>query len=775
MGRTRTIPAKAPTIPLVIETKLGPPRVRVGLVSRPRLLDQLDRFATASLTLVDAPVGFGKTVLVESWLARRGGAVAWVSLEAADNDPVRLWTYVASSVDRIRSGLGRGALARLRSPGARPEAVVDELLNGMYAYRQPVAIVLDDVHVLSDETCWQSLEHLVEHLPQQARVIVTTRSDPPLPLGRLRARGALGEIRAGDLAFSVDEARELLVHREKIALDEADVELLVERTEGWPAGLYLAALWLRKLDDPHAGVQAFHGSQRHVADYLTGEVLDRLEEDTRRFLLESSVLGSFSAQLCDAVLDRSDSAARLRRLQRENGFLVALDARGEWYRYHHLFEELLQLELSTVEPNASARLHRKASEWCLEHGRLEDALEHAAAVGDHRVVAAILADVHRTFVRTGHLTTLLRWSATLPEELLVEHPEVPVAAVLAAGLVGSPAYVRHRFTAVAERARSERPDNWTPYHEAALAVGRMSWVEDSVGEAIERGRRAVAATGDVSETAVPILASLGFLLFLEGDHAEARTWSHEALDRPEAVDRPHGLVIALSTLSLIESDSGLPAAAEERAREAIAAATNAGVDQSASGGAARVALACALAAQGNLRDAEREAVEGERLRRCPDPEAAHLHALLVLARIRARRGQLEHAAADLDQVRRGLETFADAGTLPELASRVESTLEKARAAAALVLDAPTEAELNVLRLLSTDLSQREIGARLYLSVNTVKTHTRTLYRKLGVTSREAAVERATALGLLDERGSSPQFTRVIRGAMTRPGGDSVRE
>ena len=396
-----------------------------------------------------------------------------------------------------------------------PESVVDALVNGVHAYPEPMAIVLDDVHVISDETCWRSLERLVEHLPVQARLIVTTRSDPPLPLGRLRARGGLGEIRARDLAFSVDEARQLLVQREKIALDDADVELLVERTEGWPAGLYLAALWLRGLDDPHAGVQAFHGNQRHVADYLTGEVLDRLEEDTRRFLLQSSVLGTFTAPLCDAVLDRSDSAALLRRLEAENGFLVSLDAHGEWYRYHHLFGELLQLELSTVEPTASARLHTAASAWCREHGWLEEALEHAAAAGDPRLVAAILAGEHRTLVRTGRVTTLLRWASSLPEGLLVERPEIPVAAVLAAGLVGSPAHIRHRFVAVAERVRSERPDDWTPYLEAALGVGRLAWVEGDIGQEIERGRRAVVAMRGVPEIAVPALATLGFLLFLE--------------------------------------------------------------------------------------------------------------------------------------------------------------------------------------------------------------------------------------------------------------------
>ena len=750
MSRQTPAAARTPAIPPLIETKLGPPRARPGLVVRPRLLDQIDRFAPVALTLIDAPVGFGKSMLVESWLARTGGAVAWVSLESADNDPARLWTYVATAVDRIRPGLGRSSLALLRSPGASPESVVDELVNGVHAYRQPVAIVLDDLHVISDETCWRSLAHLVEHLPEQARMIVTTRADPPLPLGRLRARGALGEIRARDLAFSVEEARELLVDREGIALEDTDVELLVDRTEGWPAGLYLAALWLRGLEDPRADVRAFHGNQRHVADYLTGEVLDRLDDDTRRFLLESSVLGSFDAVLCDAVLGRSDSAARLRRLERENGFLVALDPHGEWFRYHHLFGELLQLELATAEPTAPARLHMAASEWCRAHGRLEDALEHASAVGDFALVAEILGDEHRRFLRNGRLTTLLRWSGSLPEDLLLERPEVALAAVLAAGLLGRSAHIRRRYTAVAERARSEHPEAWTSYREAALGLGRLAWVEGDMGEAIELGRRTLAVMRDVTEAAVPALACYGFLLFLAGDRGESRIRAQEALDRPEAAERPHGMVMALATLSLLDSASGRATSADEGAREAIAAALAAGVDQSASGGAARVALASALAARGNLRDAEREAMEGERLRRCPDPEAAHLHALLVLARIRAGRGQLQRAAADLDHVRSSLETFTDAGALPELADTVEKTLEHARATAGLVTEVPTEAELNVLRLLSTDLSQRQIGARLFLSVNTVKTHTRTLYRKLGVSSREEAVERATALGHLGE-------------------------
>ena len=615
-----------------------------------------------------------------------------------------------------------------------------------------MAIVLDDVHVISDETCWRSLERLVEHLPEQARLIVTTRSDPPLPLGRLRARGGLGEIRARDLAFSVDEARQLLVQREKIALDDADVELLVERTEGWPAGLYLAALWLRGLDDPHAGVQAFHGSQRHVADYLTGEVLDRLEEDTRRFLLR-------------VVGPRHLHRPAVRRRTRPLGFRCPASPARARERLPRLARRPRRV-VSVPPP-----LRRAAPARALDRGA--DRLCSAAHGGERVVSRARLArgsararggrgrpqagsrDPRRRAPHVRpHGPRRRPFFAGLPRSrrsLLVERPEIPVAAVLAAGLVGSPAHIRHRFVAVAERARSERPDNWTPYLEAALGVGRLAWVEGDIGEEIERGRRAVVAMRGVPEIAVPALATLGFLLFLNGDHAESQIRAQEALDRPEAAERPHGLVMALATLSMIESDSGLQAAAEERAREAIAAATSAGVDRSASGGAARVALASALAARGELargrarggRGREAQAMPRSGGRSSPRAPRAGTHP----GAPRAARARDRRARPGQEGARRRSPMRA---RCPSSCRRSRRLSRRRGQRPPWSLEEPTEAELNVLRLLSTDLSQREIGARLYLSVNTVKTHTRTLYRKLGVTSREGAVERATALGLLDD-------------------------
>jgi LuxR family maltose regulon positive regulatory protein len=646
------------------------------------------------------------------------------------------------------------ALARLRTPGVPASVAVDELVNGIASYGEPLAIVLDDLHAIGNDECLASLEHAVERLPAHARIVATTRSDPALPLGRLRARGALGEVRAAELAFRIDEARELLVDREGIALDDDDVTLLLERTEGWPAGLYLAALWLREVDDPHAGVRAFQGNHRHVADYLSGEVLETLDADTRHFLLETSALGRFSASLCDAVLGRTDSAARLRELERTNRFLIALDAQGEWFRYHHLFGELLQLELTAADPAAATPIHERAAVWCHEHGLIEDALDHAAEAGEGVSLAELLSSEHLRLLRSGRVATLLRWGAALPDEALVERPELPAAMALGAGLRDGLTPERRRYVALAERSRAEFPERWHGYQEALFALARLNWVERDLGESIALARATVElGRNGVDEATVPALTGLAYLLLMNGDVAESRAHADEALGRPEIGQRPHGHVMALSVLAIADADEGRLDAGEAHARAALATARDLGVGEVASGGLARVAHAIALAAHDKLRDAEREAVHGEKLRRSEQPELGHLYALVVLAGIRARRGMLAQAAADLAGVRYGLGAFTDAGRVPALADAVAARIEAGRVTVDTAGEAPSAAELSVLRLLATELSQREIGAHLFLSLNTVKTHTRSLYRKLGVASREDAVARANALGLLG--GDSP--------------------
>jgi ATP/maltotriose-dependent transcriptional regulator MalT len=739
----------------VIEPKLMLPRMHPGTLRRGRLLALLDGGGTSdgggapALTLVDAGVGYGKTTLLRSWCAERTEPVIWMTLDGADDDPVRLWTHLATAIERLGEGLGCGALSSLRARGASIQTAVDEAMNGLAAFNRSVAIVLDDLHCVRSEESIRSLAHATRRLPGNARVLVSTRSDPAIGLGRLRARRALTEIRARELAFTVDEASELFDH-EGIGLSPESIETLVQRTEGWPAGLYLAALWLRDHDDPEHGVRAFAGSARHVGEYLADEVLGALAPGTRDFLARTSVLGRFTPELCDAVLGREDSAALLAELARSNMFLVSLDPRGDWYRYHHLFGEVLQLE---VDRASAHQLRHRAAVWCRRHGLVEDAIEYAAAAGDHEAVCELLSEHHLEFIWGGRLGQFLGWVRRVPAALLSEHPLLPAAGAAAAALLARPEIEVQRLLAVAERARREHPERWSAYLEAAVEVTRAEVLAyGDVGAAVAHGRRAVAAArAGADALTVGVLGGLAQALYFAGDLDDARRVATEAIQRPEAEEVPDGYAGSLGLLSLIDAEQGRPERAEAWARQAIRFGRRRHQAESWIASLAHLGLALACAATGRLDEAEREAVRGERLRRAAQPTVGHAHALLVLAQVRLARSRLAPATRDLARAQRAIAEFRDPGRLSELAVALEADLARARAQAGDrdVLESPSPAELAVLRGLASGLSRREVGGELYISLNTVKTHVRELYRKLGATSQMQAVARAEALGLLD--------------------------
>ena len=725
------------------------PRVHAGTLRRARLFDLLDDVHGAALTVLDASVGYGKTTLLRSWCAERAEPVIWMTLDGSDDDPVRLWTHLATGVARLGDGLGHRALTRL---GVRPAAVktgVDELMNGLVAYGRPVTIVLDDLHTVRSETSLRSIEHAIERLPPTVRLVAATRSEPAISLAPLRASRALIEIRARELAFTVDEARELIA-REGIKLSGDSLELLVERTEGWPAGLYLAALWLRDFAEPDEGVQAFAGSARQIADYLTAEVLTALDPQTRDFLVRTSVLDRFTPELCDAVMDREDSAAVVAKLARSNMFLVASDARGEWYRYHHLFGELLRLELGPEETHA---VRRRAMAWCRAHGHIEDAIEYAAAGGEAELVAQLLVEHDRELVWGGRTEQFLRWVRWLPSELLMERPSLPARGAVAASLLAAPEVEIQRLLTVAERARRERPELWSPYTEAIAEVTRANGLSrGDVGAAVDHGRRAVAAARQGADVlAVGVLAALSQALYFAGDLDQARRLALEAAERPDGPSVPEGYVGSLGLLALIDAEQGRSESAQAWAHQAISFARQRFQADSWVASLAHLGLALASVAAGRLDEAEREALRGERLRRSPQPTVGHAHALLMLAQVRIARSRLARAVGDLGRAQRSIAEFRDPGRLAAIAARVERDLMAARAndKECHIVEQPSPAELAVLRGLTDGLSRREIGEQLYISLNTVKSHTRELYRKLAATSRNDAVARAETLGLLN--------------------------
>ncbi len=722
------------------------------MVPRPRIVQSLQDGADAALTLVAAPPGYGKTTAVRAWCASSDRALAWVTLDAGDNDPARLWAYVATAVDRVREGLGRRALHRLQVSGMRIETAVDELMNGIAAFGRELTLVLDDAHTVTDRECLASIESAIERLPVNARLIISTRADPALGLARLRARGALVELRAGDLAFTVEEAHELLVDRAGLELEEADIEVLRRRTEGWPAALYLAALWLRTVDDDRRAVHEFGGDHRYVAEYLSNEVLASLDDEERSFLVHAAILERFTPELCNAVLGRSDSATVLAELELSNMFVLRLE-RHDWYRVHSLFAQFAASRLAAGEPGAVRSIHRRAARWLRSRGLIVEAIEHADAAADHEVVAELLSESHLALIRTGSSRTLLRWVQTLPDDCVMLHPELAVAAASAATMIGRLTLERRRLLHLATRAKAEHPDRFGLYPEAVMATVRAAAIDCDVSEAVREGRHAVElAQMGADDVLVAALASLARALYFAGELDRAWVAGLHAVEHTDAARRAPGYALAQATLALIAADRGRLASARSHAEQAKAIVGRITASRSWLGANAAVAIGAVLAGEGDLAGAEREFVYAERFLGDEVATVHHARLLVRLADIRCRRGHLDEADTTLRTAREALAELGDTGTVSSLAAQVESELRTARRRAGdgAILEVPSAAELAVLRFLATDLSARQIGAELFLSPNTVRSHTRAIYRKLGVNSRADAMAHANALGLLGQ-------------------------
>jgi LuxR family transcriptional regulator, maltose regulon positive regulatory protein len=744
-------------LPLLAEAKLAAPRLRRGIVPRPRLEHDLGAGPDAALILVVAPAGYGKTTAVRAWAEHSGSALAWVTLDAGDNEPARLWTYVATAVDRIRNGLGRRALNRLRRSGFGVDVAIDEVMNGIAEFGRPFTLVLDDLQTVTDRECLASLDYAIERLPPNAWLIVVTRADPALELARLRGRAALAEVRAGDLAFTAAEARELLVDRAGLELDDEQIEVLRSRTEGWPAALYLAALWLRSVEDLDRAVHEFGGGHRHVAEYLSHEVLASLDADRRSFLLRVAVLGSLTAELCDAVLGRSDSAAVLGELEDSNMFVLSLERR-EWFRVHALFADFATAQLGAVEPTVPQMIHRRAAEWLRSRSLVIEAVQHAAAAGDLEVVAELLSEYHLALIRNGRSGTLLRWAQALTDDLLIEHPDAAVGAATAALLVGGMTRQRRRFLRLADRARGKYPERFGIYEECVTAMVRAAGLDDGVSEAIVEGYRAVElAQKSVDQTLVAALAALARALYFAGELDGARGAAMRAVEHPDAARRAPGLAAAHAVLALVAADRGRLATARDHAAAARAIVGRITSSRSWLGSVVAEALGTVLVAEGDLVGAEREFSHAERFLEDELATVPHARILIRLAAIRCRRGKLDEADGALVRAREELAELRDSGAVSLIADEVASEIEQARREAGdgQILELPSEAELAVMRLLATDLSARQIGAELFLSPNTVRSHIRSIYRKLGVGSREDAVARAETVGLF----SGPQSPR----------------
>ena len=425
-------------VDFMLEAKLRPPPARPEWVTRSRLVDELEKASQRPVTLIAAPAGYGKTTAVTQWLASPSGpaTTAWVSLDTADNDPVRLWTHIATALDRAGCVIARD-IAGFVAAGSHDmlTAVVPKIITGMAELASGVTLLIDDFHIVRSTACHAQIDFLIKHLPDQAHVVLITRADPTLRLGRLRAAGQLSEIRADDLAFDVAEAVSLLAS-DGVRLSTESMWELMRRTEGWPAGLYLAALSLAGRTDANDFIHHFTGTNRFIGDYLTEEVLSRQSEEVRNFILDMSIVQRFSAPLCEYMTGERQSARILRDLQHTNLFLIPLDAEEQWFRFHHLFGAVARSALETERPDRMAMLHGRAAEWLSENGYVDAAVEHALAADDNDRAAALVQASWMKYVDSGLGSTVRGWVRALRASVAADNVNTLVTASWMAALSG---------------------------------------------------------------------------------------------------------------------------------------------------------------------------------------------------------------------------------------------------------------------------------------------------------------------------------------------------
>ncbi|HEX3964277.1 MAG TPA: LuxR C-terminal-related transcriptional regulator [Trebonia sp.] len=677
---------------------------------------------------------------------------AWLSLDNRDNDPVRFWNYVLAAVRTVASDVGVGVDDALRSAGGDvTELALPLLVNALTFLPDPIVLVLDDYQVITSADVHQSMEFLIDHLPRTVQVALAGRSDPPLALARLRASAELLEIRAADLRLSTEEATALLNGSLGLGLAPEQVRILRERAEGWAAGLQLVGLSLRDREDRGRYIASFAGDDRQIVDYLVAEVLDRQDPVVQDFLLRTSIVQRLTGPLCDALLDRSQSARQLVELERANLFLIPLDERRQWYRYHHLFGDLLAHELSLARPGEVAPLHRRAYEWHLREGLVAEAIAHAIAAGDYHEAAGLIAANWLDFVNRGELATVEAWTRGLPQQEAGSDPRLCLARAWMLLVLGRPGEVEAEVRA-AERGVLPGPladGSSSVESNAAMVTTSAQLMLGDVGAAAQSAATALELEPDPTAPWRPhVTNALGMTAFWSGAAEEAETAFAETVSAGESTGYYAAEIYALGYLAVISAQRARLAEAGRRVAMARALAKRQALSEHWFTVMVDYAAAELARTRGEFQVARAEVEHGLSIARRYGLRLDTAYGLLALSRIALAAGEAPEARELRARAQRQLTACPDPGFLRGWV-RAENMADPLPApAAAGGFDELSERELAVLRLLSSRLSLREIGNELYVSLNTIKTHTRNVYAKLRVSSRQQAVIRARELGLL---------------------------
>jgi LuxR family transcriptional regulator, maltose regulon positive regulatory protein len=730
----------------LVEPKLHPPPARPGIVARAGLVDRLLALDAVPVVCVVAPAGYGKTTLLAQWAQRTASRVGWVSVDERDNDPAVLLTYLAVALERVEP-IDPRVVRGLAGPGGSTLGAVSRLAASMAAMTGPVAVVLDHLEVLENQACLDLVAELAAQLPAGSQLLVASRSRSPLPVGLLRAQGRVVELGVEELAMDDQEARALL-EGAGVGLADAEVAELVGRTEGWPAGLYLAAL-AHKMGGPRAHAWAgFTGDDRFMADYLRSELLGQLPPERVAFLTRTAVLDRMSGPLCNAVLGTTGSSDVLAWLEASNLLLVPLDRQRRWYRYHHLFQELLLAELEQREPELVPELHRRAASWCEANGLPETAIDHAQAAGDPDRVARLVWELALPAYGAGRVDTTRRWFGWFQDQgLLGRYPLVAVLGAWLQALVGEPA-AAERWADAAEQGpvAGTLPDDSTV--QSYLALLRALLCRDGVDRMRADTQAALAELSPTSQwrPTAQLLEGICYLLAGEADRAgpilaQAAEVAIEAGALPAAA-------IALAERSLLAIQGQDWKQAATLAEQASGVVRSGALDGYVGSALVHAVAARVAVHQGDIPQAHEQLGRATRLRPLLTYALPYLavQTLLELGRVCLAVEDAAGVRVVLRQARDVVRRRPDLGILPSQVEGLRSKLD-IRPGGAAGLASLSPAELRLLPLLATHLTFAEIGERLYLSKHTVKTQAMSIYRKLGASSRSQAVQRAQQLGL----------------------------
>lgn len=737
----------------LITTKLYIPKPRQGLISRPVLLQCLSEGLAGKLTLISASSGYGKTTLMAEWYTERGHdtPIAWVSLDNGDNDPVRFLSYLIAALQNVQDGLGQDVSTVLQgSQNPLDPAILSLLINELSTVPNDFALVLEDYHEIEMRELHQMMVFILEHLPPKMHLVILTRSDPPFPLARLRARGELKEIRAKDLRFSLDDATSLFRDMVGMNLSEEHVRILTNRTEGWVTGLQLAALSIQGQENPSELVSAFGSGQGYIVDYLIEEVLNRQTKSLKLFLLQTSILHRLNGSLCNALTGLSDGEDTLDWLMEANLFVSSLGGEYRWYRYHRLFADVMYNRLQRLYPEQIPDLYLQAAKWFEQNNLITEAVEYALSADDLELASRLVKSNSGDLLRNGNIPTLLGWFKKLPEEIIKESPHLSIDRAWALLLAGNNDHIENYIAAAEDRAKTLNQFNELRGDFAAIRAYAASRKGD-MEQAKDQAHKALEWLSKDDLTLHSVMAFvLGGIYYMHEDIPNALAAMQEASKAGEQAGNINVAVSALSAVGGLLVRQGKLVEAEKTYDRALKLGTGRSgqrlpIVSSVYAGLARLHLA-----RKDFITARQFAQTGIELGEQWFNVDSQLGGYLTLAQVAHLEGNSNEAQSMLEKAK---QLFATHTLTPDVSQHIadcEAFLHTSLSdhdTQGTMIDPLSVRELEVLSLFAEGFSNQEVAEKLIISLGTVKAHSSNIYRKLNVRNRAQAVISARELEL----------------------------